>query len=62
MGNMLALSVIADIMNTGTAHSRTFQFHRIKDCYRIDQSCSRWAPFNLTQYRLARLICPFKGK
>ena len=52
----------ADVVDAGTAHSRPFQFHRFKDCHRIDQPCSRRAPFNLCQRSLADLIRPFKSK
>ena len=50
----------ADIMHTGPAYRRAFQFYRFKNSYRIDQACSGRAPLNFQKFRITHLICPFK--
>ena len=49
-----------DVMHTGPAHCGSFQFHRLKNCYRIDQSGPGRAPLNLQKSRITHLIGPFK--
>ena len=38
------------------------QFHRFKDCHRIDQTGPGRAPLNLEKPRLRQLVLPFKSK
>ena len=49
-----------DVMHTGPAHCGSFQFHRLKNCFRIDQSGPGRAPLNLQKSRITHLIGPFK--
>ena len=50
-----------DIMNAGPADSGPFQFYRLKDSHRIDQSGSGRTPFNFFQCGFPYFIFPFKG-
>ena len=47
-------------MDTGSAHSRSFQLHRSKNCHWIDQSCTGRTPFDGFQRSIRHFIRPFK--
>ena len=50
----------AHVVNAGPAHSRSLQFHRIKNGHRVDQAGPAGAPFHFPQRRLRQLVGPFK--
>ena len=51
----------ADVMHRSAAHSSTFQFHRLKNRYRIDKTCSGRAPLDFIECGFADFIAPLES-